>query len=56
MVDQYTLTSNFSPESLPHLGLWFYFNNYIRAKYLILSLCEKVEFESEQMLAFSNLL
>ena len=50
-------TSNFSPKSLPHKVHSFISTIMQEWRiYIILIWCEKVEFESEHMLAFSNLL
>ena len=48
------ITSDFSPESLPLKVVLF--QQLCRNEVFNADLCEKVEFESEQMLAFSNLL
>ena len=47
-------TSDFSPESLPLKVVLF--QQLCRSEVFNPDLCEKVEFESEQILAFSNLL
>ena len=53
-ITQVESTSNFSPESLPRKVVLF--QQLCRSEVFNPDLCEKVEFESEQILAFSNLL